>query len=192
MAWLIWVGAYLLGSIAIGVLVARLLGKADPRTVGSGGIGATNILRYGGKGMALAVFVGDVGKGLLAVWCAQWLSTSSMVIAFAGFFVVLGHVFPCFFSFKGGKGVAAAAGVLWGLAWPLGLAATVVWLLVFACSRISSLSSLITVMAVPLFLMVAGEWGWLLPVSCMMVLVIWAHRDNIRRLLAKKEPKVKQ
>jgi glycerol-3-phosphate acyltransferase PlsY len=179
---------YLLGSIPFGLLLAKAAGKGDIRQIGSGNIGATNVLRTGSKGLAAAALLLDAGKGLLAVWASwRWFPDAVSVVALA---VVIGHCFPIWLKFKGGKGVATNAGVSFGLAWPIGVAYALVWLAMLASMRISSLAGMSAVVAAAIAAAVLG-FGQFVPVlAAIALLVIWLHRTNIQRLLAGDEPKV--
>jgi glycerol-3-phosphate acyltransferase PlsY len=179
---------YAVGSLSSAIIIARLAGLEDPRTQGSGNPGATNILRLGSKRLAAVVLLGDMLKGFLPVWLAWRLEADVWVIAGAGLAAFWGHLYPVFFGFRGGKGVATGLGVLLGLSWPLALAVLAVWLLVFWRWRISSLSALCAAICVPLF-----SW-WLVPEPAiraaaiiMILFLLWRHRDNIRRLLSGQE-----
>jgi len=176
---------YLLGAIPFGVVVTRLMGLGDLRTIGSGNIGATNVLRTGHKGAALATLLLDSGKGALARY---FLDDTAAQIAGGAAFV--GHLYPVWLRFRGGKGVATFLGTLIALAWPVGLAACAVWLVTAALSRISSLSALVSAAtAVPLALAL-GHREMMLLVAAMAVLIFWRHRANIQRLAQGREPKI--
>ena len=177
---------YALGSVPFGLLLAKAAGKGDIREVGSGNIGATNVLRTGSKWLAAAVLLLDAGKGFAAVWLA--IHFWGDFAGGAGLGAVLGHCFPVWLKFKGGKGVATAFGACLGFGWPFGLADAAVWLVVLALTRISSLAGMSAVVATPL---VALALGWIdLVLIGTAAIVIWQHRANIRRLLAGEEPKV--
>lgn len=183
--------AYLLGSISSAVIVGRLLGTADPRTQGSGNPGATNMLRIGGKKAGAITLVGDMLKGLLAVLIARGFEMDALVQALAAGAVFLGHLYPIFFGFKGGKGVATALGALLGLEWTAGLLVIATWLAMAALFRYSSLAALTAAAAAPFYM-----W-WLRPepavigVAVMMSLLLyWRHRSNIRNLLSGKEGRI--
>lgn len=187
------VAAYLLGSISSAVIVGRLLGTADPRTRGSGNPGATNMLRIGGKKAGAITLVGDMLKGLLAVLIARALGAGAEVQALAATAAFLGHLFPVFFGFRGGKGVATALGALLGLQWSAGLWVIGTWLVVAAAFRYSSLAALIAAAAAPFYM-----W-WLQPepavvgaAALMSVLLYWRHRSNIRNLLSGTEGRIGQ
>ncbi len=181
---LLIVGAYLLGSISSAIIVCRLLGLPDPRGEGSGNPGATNVMRIGGKKAAAITLIGDMLKGLLAVLLAKVFGASLMVQAFVAVAAFLGHLYPVFFGFRGGKGVATALGVLLGLHWPVGLLTMATWLLIAKVFKISSLAALLSILVTPLYI-----W-WLIPDRSLIIamlfmgaLLFWRHRSNIRRLL---------
>jgi glycerol-3-phosphate acyltransferase PlsY len=180
---------YLLGSIPFGLLLTRLGGTQDIRTIGSGNIGATNVLRTGRKGLAVATLVGDALKGTAAVLLCKWLYGDVLaLVAACGAF--LGHLFPVWLRFKGGKGVATFIGILIGVAWPAALFFCAVWLLVAWLSRYSSLSALIASALTPVFL-----WYWQGPtaaaVLAALAAVLWIrHHENIARLLSGSEGKI--
>ena len=179
---------YLLGSISSAILVCKLIGLPDPRTQGSGNPGATNVLRVGGKKAAAVTLLGDMLKGLLPVMAAQLLAMSTGVIAAVAVAAILGHLFPVFFGFRGGKGVATSLGALLAAAWPVGLAVVITWLLVFAASRISSLSALTAFVLAPFYAWwLQGEPVFIAAVVFITLLLIWRHRSNIRKLLSGSE-----
>ena len=184
------VGGYLLGSIPFGVLVTRWSGAGDVRTIGSGNIGATNVLRTGRKDLAALTLLGDAGKGVLAVVVARalWGETAG---ALAGGAAFIGHLFPLWLGFKGGKGVATAVGIMLAAAWPAGLLAVATWLLVLAVLRISSLSALAAAALSPVYAALVHTAA---PVRTLIlfaaVLVVLRHRANIGRLLSGQEPRV--
>jgi glycerol-3-phosphate acyltransferase PlsY len=177
------VAGYLIGSISTAIIVCRALALPDPRTEGSRNPGATNVLRIGGKKAAALTLIGDFLKGLLPVAVAQIAQVSPTTLACVGMAAFLGHLYPLFFDFKGGKGVATAAGVLIGFSWQLGLAAALVWLTVAKLLRISSAAALTATALTPVL-----AWWLALPgavtisIWTMCALVLWRHRDNIRRL----------
>jgi len=191
-------GGYLLGSIPFGVLTTRLAG-INIREVGSGNIGATNVLRTGRKDLALITFLGDTGKGALAVGLAYFLllafdtSTRQTGMALAGGGAFLGHLYPVWLKFKGGKGVATFIGTLFAAAWPLGLIAAATWLLTAFIFRISSLSALVAAALIaPLGLLFDQPRAFLIMALFMSLLIYRRHNDNIRRLLKGEEPKIGQ
>ena len=178
---------YLLGSIPFGLLLSRAAGLGDIRKIGSGNIGATNVLRTGNKGIAALTLICDVLKGLAPVLFGRWMGGAFDPV-WGGFAALLGHVFPIWLGFKGGKGVATAAGILFGWSWPLALIALGTWIGMFAARRISSLSALSAIMvAIFATRFVAPEFFW--PVVAMGLVVALTHRANIRRLLDGTEPK---
>lgn len=182
---------YALGSIPFAIIVSKAFGLADPRTVGSGNPGATNVLRSGNKKAALLTLLGDAIKGWLAMFIAAKLGADSMGVALAGFGAFFGHVYSVFLRFKGGKGVATAAGVFFGFSWQLGLIVLAVWLIVAFASRYSSLGAIAAAIAAPV-----AAW-WLLPqpeqaltVTAIAIIVIRRHRGNIERLINRTEPRM--
>jgi glycerol-3-phosphate acyltransferase PlsY len=186
------VGGYMLGSIPFGLIATRLGGAGDIRQVGSGNIGATNVLRTGRRDLAALTLIGDSGKGALAVLLAGLLTHwTPLAIALAAGAAFTGHLFPVWLKFKGGKGVATFYGTLLAAAWPVGLLAAVTWLAMAALFRISSLAALTAVALAPLFSL-ATEQPHPVTVLCvfMAVLVFIRHRDNIGRLLKGEEPRI--
>ncbi|MES2819520.1 MAG: glycerol-3-phosphate 1-O-acyltransferase PlsY [Pseudomonadota bacterium] len=186
MFWLLVTLAYLLGSLSFAILLSRLAGQPDPRIGGSGNPGATNMLRLAGRKLALLTLLGDLLKGLLAVWSAQLLGFELQQQAWIGLAAVVGHLYPLYFRFQGGKGVATAAGMLLGLYPPAAALAIGAWLLTFALTRTSSLAALI---ATPLTLPLLAwqQPAALLPMSVLTGLIVWRHRANLRDLLAGHE-----
>lgn len=179
---------YLLGSVPFGLILTRLTGGGDLRAIGSGNIGATNVLRTGKKGVAAATLLLDMGKGMAAVLIARhfWPGDEPL----AALAAVLGHCFPLWLRFKGGKGVATLMGVSLGLAWPIGLAYALVWLGVLASSRISSLGGMSAAVAAPLAALLLGFAAYAPVLGILALLVLFLHRENIGRLRAGTEPKV--
>ena len=192
MATLCLAGGYLLGSIPFGVIAARLGGAGDIRTIGSGNIGATNVLRTGRRDLALITLVGDIGKGVAAVLLARALFGGQTAPAIAGGAAFLGHLFCIWLGFKGGKGVAVAAGVLFAIAWPVGLACAAVWLAVILLTRLVSLASLAAAAVAPVWLVVfrLETRPALALFVAMAVLVFLKHAGNIRRLIKGQEPPI--
>lgn len=194
--WLCIAGAvfgYLIGSLSFAVIVSRLFGLADPRSYGSGNPGATNVLRSGNKGAAILTLVFDALKGYVPVVLALQLGLNEAVVTLVGFGAFLGHLWPVFFKFEGGKGVATAAGVLLGFAPALGGLVLLVWLGMAVVFRYSSLASLSAAVAAPI-VQIAG-WGFgplSIGVIVMSALLIWRHEANIRKLLAGQESKLGQ
>jgi glycerol-3-phosphate acyltransferase PlsY len=189
--WMLVPLAYLLGSLSTAVIVSRMAGLPDPREQGSKNPGATNVLRLGGKKAAVITLLGDAAKGLILVLVAQTWGANANVIAATGLAAFIGHLFPLFFHFKGGKGVATALGVLLGYSWLVGLAAAVTWLAMAALFRISSLSALVAAALAP-------AYTWLLlhspeltlAATVMCLLLIFRHRGNIKRLLSGEEGRI--
>ena len=182
---------YLVGSIASAVIVCRLMGLPDPRTEGSRNPGATNVLRLGGKKAAVITLLGDMLKGLVPVLVARLIVDSPLVLAGTALAAFLGHLYPVFFRFQGGKGVATAFGVVTGLVWPVALAMLGTWLLMAALFRYSSLSALVAAALGPVFsFLLAPELAYVVALSIIALLVLWRHRSNIRNLLAGTEDKI--
>jgi acyl phosphate:glycerol-3-phosphate acyltransferase len=181
---------YLLGSIPFGLLLTRVAGLGDIRGIGSGNIGATNVLRTGRKGLAAATVLLDGLKGAAAVLIARVLVYDQDIALFAGLAAVLGHLFPVWLSFKGGKGVATGLGVLIAAAWPIGFAACAVWLIVAATARRSSLASLAAFALSPITALILQDYGVVKLAFTIAVLVFIRHQANIRRLLAGTEPRI--
>ncbi len=193
---LIWiVTGYLLGSIAFGILVSRLFGLPDPRSVGSGNPGATNVLRSGKKSAAVLTLLGDALKGWFPVWLAIQNDMSMWVVSVLGLVIFLGHLYPIYYHFKGGKGVATAFGIMLAISPLLGLAVMLTWILVFAITRYSSLSAIAAAALAPLYAWyllpeadnLVGISDYVLAILVMMALLIWRHRSNIQKLLAGTE-----
>jgi glycerol-3-phosphate acyltransferase PlsY len=185
------IAAYLCGSIASAIIVCRLMGLEDPRGGGSGNPGATNVLRLHGKTAAALTLVGDVLKGFLPVVAAVWLGLPHIVVALTGLAAFGGHLYPVFFGFRGGKGVATLIGVLFGTWWMLGVLFVLTWALTAAISRYSSLSALTSAALVPFYTwLVLPEGAYIACFSLMAALLFWRHRSNIRNLLAGTEDKL--
>jgi glycerol-3-phosphate acyltransferase PlsY len=183
---------YVCGSIPFGVLLTRLAGVDDPRAIGSGNIGATNVLRTGHKALAAATLLGDALKGAVAVLLTAKLFGDSILPLVAGFGAFIGHLFPCWLAFKGGKGVATYLGILFALSWPFGLIFCLIWLAVAWRSRYSSLAGLIASAATPIALLIGGERPAAL-LFVLLTLLLWArHHENIARLRMGTEGKIGQ
>jgi glycerol-3-phosphate acyltransferase PlsY len=187
--------AYLLGSLSFAVIVSKAMGLDDPRSYGSGNPGATNVLRSGNKAAAIATLLLDAAKGTAAVLLARWLAPGmgygEGTVALAGLAAFLGHLYPVFFRFQGGKGVATAAGVLLALDVRLGLASLGTWLVIALLTRYSSLAALVTAVLAPAYvLLLHGDAQRTAAVAVMSVLLVWRHRANISKLIAGTESKL--
>ncbi|MEM7304571.1 MAG: glycerol-3-phosphate 1-O-acyltransferase PlsY [Pseudomonadota bacterium] len=183
--------AYLVGSISSSILIAGYLKLPDPRTLGSGNPGATNMLRTGSKKAALLTLVGDLLKGLLPILIARWLQFDLSALCLMGLAAILGHMYPVYYKFSGGKGVATTLGVLLGVYWPLAITWIILWLGIAKLSGYSSLAALIATSALPVI-----AWLTNLPVAviylsiAVMLLVVWRHRSNIKNLITGQEDKI--
>lgn len=179
---------YGLGSIPFGLLLTRMAGMGDVRSIGSGNIGATNVLRTGNKGLAAATLLLDLLKGFLPVWLAwQWFWQD---LGWAALFAVIGHCYPVWLGFKGGKGVATNAGVALGIAWPLGLIYAIVWIGMLAIFKISSLAGMCAVIATAIAAWILGPTVAGPVLTIVALLVLWLHRENIKRLMRGEEPRI--
>jgi glycerol-3-phosphate acyltransferase PlsY len=184
-------GGYLIGSIPFGVIVSHAMGVPDPRTYGSRNIGATNVLRSGHRIAALLTLAGDAGKGWAAVLAARMAGSSEELLAVVAVAAFLGHVFPVWLRFRGGKGVATAAGVLIALDWKLGLAVMAAWLIIAVATRYSSLASIGAALLAPAAAWyLAGAGPVLAAVAVMSVVLLARHRDNIGKLLRGEESRI--
>jgi len=197
MNWLVLAAAallgYVLGSIPFGLLVTRAAGAQDPRTIGSGNIGATNVLRTGRKGLAVATLLLDAAKGAFAVAIAStiWpdLAPPSLPAILAGAFAFIGHVYPVWLRFRGGKGVATLLGVALALSWPCGVAFALVWLSAFAITRHSSVGGMTAAIATPVAAALINRSDLTLVFLLLALIVLWKHRANVERLLDGTEPR---
>ncbi len=190
--WLFVPAAYLIGSISSAIIICRLMGLPDPRGQGSGNPGATNVMRIGGKKAAGITLLGDLLKGLIPVYGANIYGVSLELLAAAGMAAFIGHLYPVFFGFKGGKGVATSIGVLLGFSWPLGIAFIVTWLAIYKLGKISSLSALIASALTPLYAwFIVGNTTLVGATVAMTVMLLWRHKSNIQRLLAGAEKEIK-
>ncbi|NMP32119.1 glycerol-3-phosphate 1-O-acyltransferase PlsY [Thalassotalea sp. M1531] len=181
--------AYLVGSISSAILICRLLNLPDPRSTGSNNPGATNVLRISNKATAASVLVFDVLKGTIPVWGAYFLGVEPIWLGVVAVAACLGHMFPVFFSFQGGKAVATAFGVLLPIGLDLGLLLLLTWVIVAKSSRYSSLAAIITVSAAPLYVWLLKP-DYVYPVLMLSALIIFRHKDNIIRLVKGTEPKI--
>ena len=186
--WLLVPLAYLIGSVSSAIIVCKIMGLADPRENGSGNPGATNVMRIGGKKAAAITLFGDAMKGLLPVLLARSLGVDSLLLSLVVFAAFLGHLYPLFFAFKGGKGVATSLGVTLGVAWLLGIVVSGTWLLVYKIGKISSLAALVAALLTPLYVwLITGDVYLLVTFLLISIMLLWRHRSNIQRLLAKQE-----
>lgn len=192
--------AYLIGSLSFAVIVSRAMGLHDPRSYGSGNPGATNVLRSGRKAAAAATLVLDAAKGWLPVALVRWFGRpyglEDGTVALVGLAAFLGHLWPVFFQFKGGKGVATALGVLLGIHWALGLAAAATWIIIAVFFRYASLASLVAAAFAPVYYLIASGAAWdadgsiAAAIFVMAILLAWRHRQNIDRLIKGKESRI--
>ena len=183
--------AYLLGSLSSAIIICRLAGLPDPRTQGSGNPGATNVLRFGGRKTAAIVLFGDLLKGLVPVLAAQLLGLPIPLVGLTALAAFMGHLYPVFFRFRGGKGVATFIGVLIGIHWGLGLAAIASWLLLATTIKISSLSALTMSLLVPVYgWFILRDWPLTAILGLMVVMIFWRHRGNIKRLIQGSEGRI--
>ncbi|TAN66932.1 MAG: glycerol-3-phosphate 1-O-acyltransferase [Methylobacter sp.] len=186
--WLFVPAAYLIGSISSAIIICRMMGLPDPREQGSGNPGATNVMRIGGKKAAAITLLGDSLKGLIPVYAANVLGLPAELVAATGLAAFIGHLYPVFFGFKGGKGVATSVGVLLGFSWLLGFAFMATWFLVYKLGKISSLSALVASTLSPVFAwFIVGDKAIVGASVVMMVFLLWRHKSNIQRLLAGEE-----
>jgi glycerol-3-phosphate acyltransferase PlsY len=193
MMWLLPAFAYLLGSVSSAIVVAKLFDLEDPRRVGSRNPGATNILRYGGKTPAALTLVGDILKGVIPVALARYLDAEPSVLASVMLAAFLGHLFPVFHGFKGGKGVATAAGALFALNLWVGPWLVATWLVMALTTRYSSLSAISATLVAPLYVWWFTREPWLIAATVAMgVILLWRHKSNIQKLLAGTEPRIGQ
>ena len=182
---------YLVGSVSTAIITCKLMGLEDPRSVGSNNPGATNVLRHGGKKAAIITLIGDMLKGLAPVIAVTMIEPAAAAIAITGLGAFLGHVFPVYYGFKGGKGVATYYGVLLGFSWVAGIAALLIWLLTAFVSKISSLSALVSALSAPFVLWYSSHSPELTVIlGLMTALLFWRHRSNIANLLSGKEDKI--
>jgi glycerol-3-phosphate acyltransferase PlsY len=186
--WLLVPAAYLIGSISSAIIICRLMGLPDPREQGSGNPGATNVMRIGGKKAAAITLLGDLLKGLCPVYGANLLGAPGELLAITGLAAFMGHLYPVFFKFEGGKGVATSIGVLLGFSWLLGFAFIGTWILIYKIGKISSLSALCASILSPVYAwFIVGDASIVIASVIMMVLLLWRHKSNIQRLLTGEE-----
>jgi len=183
--------AYLLGSISSAIIVCRLMGLPDPRTQGSNNPGATNVLRIGGRKAAAITLLGDSLKGFIPLILAHLLNATPLILALTGLAAFFGHLYPLFFGFKGGKGVATALGVQFGLHWGIGAGVGLIWLFIAKVLKISSLSALVSMAIAPLIIWLISHSPELVVMQILMSAVLfWRHRSNIRNLLSGSEGRI--
>jgi len=183
---------YLLGSLSSAIIICHLMGLPDPRNSGSGNPGATNVLRFGNKLAAALTLAGDLLKGLLPVLLARWLDAGVVIIATTAAAAFLGHLFPLFFGFKGGKGVATAFGVYLALDLQLAGALLVTWVIIALVSRYSSLAALSAAVLAPVYVFfISHQFAYVITTILIAILILWRHRSNIQRLFAGKEDKIR-
>ncbi|MBU0744310.1 MAG: glycerol-3-phosphate 1-O-acyltransferase PlsY [Gammaproteobacteria bacterium] len=182
--------AYIIGSLSSAIIVCKFLNLPDPRTTGSMNPGATNVLRIGGKTPAIITLAGDMLKGFIPVLVAHLIGISGFFLGLVALSAVLGHIFPIFFNFKGGKGVATALGAFLGLSLIAGIAIITCWVLVAAILRYSSLASIIAALVAPILMLIFANAGYLLPMLMITLLLICGHMENIKRLRSKTESKI--
>lgn len=186
MFWLLLICSYLLGSVSFAILLSKLTGKADPRSLGSGNPGATNMMRVAGTRLAIFTLIGDLSKGILPVFIAKQLDFTLLEQAWVGIAAIIGHLYPAYFKFKGGKGVATAAGMLLALTPVIGILAIITWGISFYFTRTSSLSALLA-LAIMMIVSILFEHSILLPIVILCILILWRHRRNLRDLIKGSE-----
>ncbi len=183
--------AYLIGSISTAIITCKIMGIEDPRKTGSYNPGATNVLRHGGKKAAIITLLGDMLKGLIPILLIIQFQTDTLTIALVGLFALLGHIFPVYYGFKGGKGVATFYGVILGMNWQVGLIAIAIWLSVAALIKISSLSAMVSIFFTPFILWHFSQSIELTgTVVLMSMLILWRHQSNIKSLMHGSEGKI--
>ncbi len=188
---ILFILAYLLGSINSAIVVSKLINLPDPRAQGSGNPGATNVLRSGNKAAAIIVLVGDVLKGFIPVIIGHWFSIHGLLLGLIGFAAIAGHIFPLFFRFEGGKGVATTFGVIFALSLGLGLITLIIFLAIVGISRYVSLASMCAIIAAPILSLFIGHAGYFIPLMLAAILVSYRHQENIVRLRDGIENKLK-
>ena len=181
--------AYLMGSVSTAIIVCKVLRYPDPRSEGSNNPGTTNVLRIAGKFPAVLTLVGDVAKGVVPILVGRWLLMDDYILAMMGLCAFLGHLYPVFFNFEGGKGVATALGVMTTLSWPIGLSIMLIWLIVAVLSRFSSLAALTSWALAPLIVYLVDS-AFLYPMAVMSLLLIMRHHENIKKLLDGSESRI--
>lgn len=183
--------AYLLGSISTGIVAAKIFKTPDPRSMGSHNAGATNVLRVAGKKQAVIVLLGDTLKGLIAVWIAAViLNVQPFGLGVVALVAVIGHIFPLYFEFEGGKGVATAIGGVLGLSFISGILMIAAWIAIAVVTRYSSLASLVAVILAPVFLVIFANAAFFVPTAIMAAFIIWVHKENMMKLKSGTESKI--
>lgn len=182
--------AYLFGSISTAIVTCKIMGLPDPRKQGSGNPGATNVLRFGGKKAAIITLIGDMIKGVIPVLAAKWYGLDTLGLSLVAFAAFFGHLYPIFFRFQGGKGVATAFGCLVALSWPVGLSLAGTWLIFAVMFRYSSLAALLAALLAPLYAWHFTNINYTLTACMISALLIYRHRKNIQNLMAGKESKI--
>lgn len=182
--------AYLLGSINCAIITSKLLRLPDPRLKGSGNPGATNVLRVGGKNAAILTLLGDLLKGFIAVLLARIFGITGLWLGLVAVAALIGHIFPVFFNFKGGRGVATAFGALLAMAPAMAIVTAITWLLVLVFTRYSSLAAIVAAILAPVYILLFSELSYFIPVLIISIILIWRHWDNILRLKRGTESKV--
>ena len=183
--------SYLIGSISTAIITCKIMGLEDPRKVGSNNPGATNVLRHGGKKAAIITLLGDMLKGLIPVLVIVQLQADALTVALVGLFALLGHIFPIYYGFKGGKGVATYYGAILGINWLVGLIALAIWLTMAALFKISSLSALVSILLTPFILWHFSQSAELTGAAALMSLIVfWRHQNNIKQLIQGTEERI--
>ncbi len=183
--------SYLIGSISTAIITCKIMGLEDPRKVGSNNPGATNVLRHGGKKAAIITLLGDMLKGLIPILIIIQLQADTLTVALVGLFALLGHIFPIYYRFKGGKGVATYYGVILGINWLVGLIALAIWLTMAALFKISSLSALVSIFLAPFLLWHFSQSAELTGAAALMsIIVFWRHQSNIKHLIQGTEERI--
>ncbi len=182
--------AYAIGSLSSAIIVCKLLKLPDPRTTGSQNPGTTNVLRIGGKIPAAMTLVGDIFKGIIPVMLAKAVGIDGFFLGLIAIAALLGHIYPIYFGFKGGKGVATALGACVGLSLLLGFAMIITWIIVAVALRYSSLAALVAAVLAPIYAAIFTQWGYFVPVLAITAILIWRHWDNIARLRSGTETKI--
>ncbi len=182
--------AYLLGSLNAAIIICKLVKLADPRAQGSGNAGATNVLRYGSKKLAAVVMLVDLLKGVIPVMIAKFFLIHGLSLSLIAVVTVLGHIYPVFFRFQGGKGVATTLGAILGLSWVVGLIIILTWLIVAIVFKFSSLAALVSITLSPLYLLFWSNPQYILPMFILTLIIMYRHRSNIQRLLKGEEPRI--